>query len=80
MLTCLGVTLICLALGFAFLFFNNLFDVLLLSIGKDVSLTGRTLLWSHAASIIADHPFGVGLQAFWVESNSQAVQFWETFT
>jgi exopolysaccharide production protein ExoQ len=79
MLTCLGVTLICLALGFAFLFFNNLFDVLLLSIGKDVSLTGRTLLWSHAATIIADHPFGVGLQAFWVESNSQAVQFWETF-
>jgi len=52
---------------------------LLDSIGKDVSLTGRTLLWANAVSIIADHPFGLGLQAFWVESNDQAVRFWETF-
>jgi exopolysaccharide production protein ExoQ len=69
-----------LTLGIALLLFDNLFDLLLLSIGKDVSLTGRTLLWSHAANIIADHPFGgLGLQAFWVEGNSEAVRFWETF-
>jgi exopolysaccharide production protein ExoQ len=79
LLTWLGVFVICVTLGIAFLLFNDPFDLLLLSIGKDVSLTGRTLLWSHAANIIADHPFGLGLQAFWVEGNSQAVQFWETF-
>ena len=60
--------------------FDDLFDLLLLSIGKDESLTGRTLLWSHAVSIIADHPWGgVGLQAFWVEGNSEAIRFWEIF-
>jgi exopolysaccharide production protein ExoQ len=75
--TSFGVLAMCLALGILLLFFSNLYDFLLLSIGKDVSLTGRTVLWSSAADIIANHPFGVGLQAFWVEGNSQAIQFWE---
>jgi exopolysaccharide production protein ExoQ len=79
LLTWFGVFVVCLALGISLLLFSNLFDLVLLSIGKDVSLTGRTLLWSHAVSIIADHPFGLGLQAFWVEGNNQAVRFWETF-
>lgn len=61
------------------LLFDGLFDLLLQSIGKDVSLTGRTLLWSHAVEVIADHPFGVGLQAYWNEGNTEAVRFWETF-
>ena len=68
------------ALGIAFLSIDNLFDTFLLSIGKDTSLTGRTVLWSRAAGVIADHPWGgVGLQAFWVESNVDAVRFWEMF-
>ena len=68
------------ALGIAFLSIDNLFDMFLLSIGKDTSLTGRTVLWSRAASIIADHPWGgVGLQAFWVEGNAEATRFWEMF-
>jgi len=74
-----GGFLIVAALGVALLAFDNLPAALLDSIGKDVSLTGRTLLWANAVSIIADHPFGLGLQAFWVESNDQAVRFWETF-
>jgi exopolysaccharide production protein ExoQ len=78
-LTCVcafaGVT----AVVFSLLLFDNLFDLLLQSIGKDVSLTGRTLLWSHALSVIADHPLGVGLQAYWNESNIEAVRFWEAF-
>jgi len=80
LLTWLGVLVLCLTLSIALLLYDDLFDLLLLSIGKDESLTGRTVLWSHAASIIADHPWGgVGLQAFWVEGNSEAIRFWELF-
>lgn len=76
----LGVLALALALSVALLWADNPFDLLLSSIGKDSSLTGRTVLWSHATSIIANHPWGgVGLQAFWVESNSAAIQFWEMF-
>jgi exopolysaccharide production protein ExoQ len=76
----LGVLALILALSVALLSVDNIFDLLLSSIGKDASLTGRTVLWSHAASIIADHPWGgVGLQAFWVEENSEAIRFWEMF-
>jgi exopolysaccharide production protein ExoQ len=67
-------------LGVAFLSVDNLFEMLLLSIGKDTSLTGRTLLWSYARDVIANHPLGgLGLQAFWVEGNRAAEQFWAFF-
>jgi len=78
-LVCFGVLVGSVAVVFSLLLFDNLFDLLLQSIGKDVSLTGRTLLWSHALGVIADHPFGVGLQAYWNDSNIDAVRFWETF-
>jgi exopolysaccharide production protein ExoQ len=75
-----GVLAVCIALGITFwLFGSDLLDLVLLSIDKDVSLTGRTLLWSHAVNIIADHPFGLGLQAFWVEGNREAERFWAFF-
>ena len=76
----LGILALTLVLSIALLSVDNLFDVLLSSIGKDSSLTGRTVLWSHASSIIADYPWGgVGLQAFWVETNGEAIRFWEMF-
>jgi exopolysaccharide production protein ExoQ len=78
-LVCIGALVGGAAVTFSLLVFDNLFDALLQSIGKDVSLTGRTLLWSHALAVIADHPFGVGLQAYWNDSNIDAVRFWETF-
>ena len=75
---CLIAALI--ALGIAFLAIDNLFDMFLQSIGKDTSLTGRTVLWSRAAGIISDYPWGgVGLQAFWVAGNPEAIRFWEMF-
>jgi exopolysaccharide production protein ExoQ len=74
---CAGFFVVFVGLGVALLALDNFSDVLQ-SIGKDPSLTGRTLLWSHAASIIADHPFGLGLQAFWVEGNRDAIRFWES--
>jgi exopolysaccharide production protein ExoQ len=78
-LVCFGALVGGAAVTLSLLLFDNLFDLLLQSIGKDVSLTGRTLLWSHALSVIADHPFGVGLQAYWNDSNIDAIRFWETF-
>jgi len=46
-------------------------------LGKDVTLTGRTLLWRYADASIADHlVLGVGYEAFWQPTNSAAVQLW----
>jgi exopolysaccharide production protein ExoQ len=73
-----GAFVVFVGLGVALLALDNFSDVLLQAIGKDATFTGRTLLWSHAASIIADHPFGLGLQAFWVEGNRDAIRFWES--
>jgi len=74
-----GLLVFSAALLVAFWSYNDLLEVLLGSIGKDTSLTGRTVLWSYAAGFIADHPFGVGLQAFWVEGNRAAERFWAFF-
>jgi exopolysaccharide production protein ExoQ len=75
----LGLFVFSAVLVVAFWSYNDLLDVLLLSIGKDTTLTGRTMLWSYAAGFIADHPFGVGQQAFWVEGNRAAERFWALF-
>jgi exopolysaccharide production protein ExoQ len=73
-----GIFLVVFALSVTSLVLDNPYDALLSLIGKDTSLTGRTVLWSHATSIIADHPWGgVGLQAFWVQDNMEAIRFWE---
>ena len=45
--------------------------------GKDVTLTGRTLLWRWADRIIADNPIlGFGYEAFWIPGNSYAELIW----
>jgi exopolysaccharide production protein ExoQ len=45
--------------------------------GKDVTLTGRTLLWRWADRIIADNPIlGFGYEAFWIPGNSYAESIW----
>jgi exopolysaccharide production protein ExoQ len=74
-----GLFVLSAALFVAFWSYNDLLDVLLGSIGKERTLTGRTVLWSYAAGFIADHPFGIGLQAFWVEGNMAAERFWAFF-
>lgn len=46
-------------------------------LGKDVTLTGRTFLWEHALSSIADNPaLGVGYQAYWQPGNPGAEELW----
>jgi exopolysaccharide production protein ExoQ len=48
--------------------------------GKDVTLTGRTDLWSEALRQIASAPLlGQGYQAFWVQGHAVAEQLWADF-
>lgn len=48
--------------------------------GKDVTLTGRTVLWDIAVGFIAERPLlGVGYQAFWVPGNPPAEALWHAF-
>ncbi len=56
-------------------------SALLLGImGKDATLTGRTLLWAHALQLIPQHPlFGYGYQAFWQQDTVQAESLWFEF-
>ena len=50
---------------------------LLVSFGKDPSLTGRTYLWQRAAESIGVRPLaGIGYQAFWVQGHVEAEGLW----
>jgi exopolysaccharide production protein ExoQ len=50
---------------------------LLGSLGKDVTLSGRVLLWQEAVTSISDHPLlGVGYDAFWQVGNWGAEELW----
>jgi len=48
--------------------------------GKDLTLTGRTELWTAALGYISDRPLlGVGFQAYWVPGNAGAEALWHMF-
>ncbi|SPJ25529.1 O-antigen ligase family protein [Palleronia abyssalis] len=48
--------------------------------GKDVTLTGRTVLWEIAFAEIAQYPLlGQGYQGFWVPGNPIAEDIWREF-
>ena len=72
------VLAICVA-GFILLALRQGFDVstLLAAAGKDVSLTGRTFLWSRAREYISVRPLlGIGYQSFWVQGHVEAEALW----
>lgn len=70
-----GIVVILLAL-FDF-WFPPLFEYVLDSTGKNVGLTGRSLLWKEADEQIASRPyFGSGYNAFWVHGNLEAERLW----
>ena len=49
-------------------------------LGKDATLTGRTLLWQIALAEIAKRPFlGTGYYAFWLQGNLLAESIWRYF-
>lgn len=53
-------------------------EELLALVNKDSTLTGRTLLWHHAARMWVDHPvLGTGYQGFWVQDMPAAEFLWK---
>lgn len=53
---------------------------LIVSTGKDPTLTGRTDLWAKAIEYIGQNPvFGLGYRAFWVQGNPEAEELWRMF-
>lgn len=55
-------------------------DVVLHSLGKDATLTGRTILWERADQWIAQAPeFGHGYRSFWVGQSADRNGILETF-
>ncbi len=49
-------------------------------LGKDLTLTGRTELWAHAAAQIERQPWlGLGYQGFWQQGNPWAEGLWRAF-
>lgn len=53
-------------------------EELLAAVGKDSTLTGRTLLWYYAARMAPDHPIlGTGYQGFWVQGMPAAEFLWK---
>lgn len=53
---------------------------LLRVMGKDATLSGRTLLWRFAAQLIPDNPLlGRGYQAFWRHDDVNAESIWSFF-
>ncbi|USD43114.1 O-antigen ligase family protein [Vibrio sp. SCSIO 43135] len=60
------------------LFDYGYYENLMYSLGKDPSITGRTLIWEVGFRNIAEHPIlGVGLRAFWHEDNAGALEIWQ---
>jgi exopolysaccharide production protein ExoQ len=58
-------------------FFADEFADVLAGMRKDITLTGRTLLWDYAALSIAENPIlGVGYQAYWQIGNAGAEDLW----
>ncbi|PMJ99779.1 O-antigen ligase family protein, partial [Vibrio sp. 10N.261.55.A7] len=56
----------------------NYYENLMVSIGKDPTITGRTIIWQIGFYSIEDNPiFGVGYDAYWNEYNSGALEIWE---
>jgi exopolysaccharide production protein ExoQ len=59
---------------------DDVAGLLLDLMGKDATLTGRTLLWAHALQLIPQHPlFGYGYQAFWRQDTVEAESLWFEF-
>jgi exopolysaccharide production protein ExoQ len=49
-------------------------------LGKDTTLTGRTMLWQYALGEIAKRPYlGTGYYAFWLPGNLLAESIWRYF-
>ena len=68
------------AVALVILLFWNFGAELLRMVGKNPTLTGRTVLWAYARELSAEHPLlGTGYQAFWVQGHPMAEFLWKKF-
>jgi exopolysaccharide production protein ExoQ len=59
---------------------NTTFSVILGLLGKDPTLTGRTVLWQIALDEISKRPFfGIGYDAFWIQGHLLPEGIWREF-
>ena len=70
-------TFLFLMLVIIFSLVNGSFNEFMYNIGKDPTLTGRTLLWERAINLIAEKPLlGVGFQSLFYIGNNVAEDIW----
>ncbi|WP_172122483.1 O-antigen ligase family protein [Devosia sp. 919] len=61
-------------------YWSEIMQLVLESSGKDVTLTGRTELWTVALDFISQRPwFGMGFRAFWLHGFAPAEALWAQF-
>lgn len=74
------VTLACVAMLIVVGYMNvDLKDALLEALGKDSTLTGRTMLWDHAHYLMQEHPFGFGANGYWRPERGDAITLLKAF-
>ena len=61
-----------LAIGFAALFIFSNWNMLMIGLGKDPTLSGRTIIWQASLAKFMERPwYGFGLGAFWTAGSEQ---------
>ncbi|MDR9828617.1 O-antigen ligase [Vibrio sp. FNV 38] len=56
----------------------EIYTNLMYSLGKDPTITGRTVIWEIGLHSIKENPWlGVGLKAYWNEFNQGALEIWQ---
>jgi exopolysaccharide production protein ExoQ len=67
------------AAGLSIMLFNHL-ELVLATLGRDATLTGRTLIWQQVWSMLLERPWlGYGYSAFWLGWNGPSSQIWSVF-
>lgn len=66
-----------LAVGSLFIWFYNHLELVLITLGRDTTLTGRTLIWQEIWGMILQRPWlGYGYSAFWLGWNGPSSHVW----
>ena len=61
----------------ALIYFSGFIETLILALGEDLTLTGRTELWAEVLAAKTDPIFGTGFESFWL--GSVAEELWRKY-
>jgi O-antigen ligase len=74
----IGVVVVSLlVIGFLLEYSFDLWHVLLTSLGRDATLTGRTVLWEQVLAMGTSPLFGTGYDSFWL--GKRVERFWDMY-